>query len=1345
MKTFLLSISLFLAVSCSGGGSGGSSSSVTANYLNPYGSKIQNISISNDHLLIKGLKLEQVTYVKVKTATQERRLSYELVNGDLRAKLKESLAIAVGETFKILIGNVYGEDSFEAIFNVADNAITTSKIQDRAVNLEKIAGPLGGQGVSLGQVLTWNGSAWAPSAPSASQIYAGSFNANTNIPDLMNLSNPQPGEYYIASVAGIQNFGSGNVSINVGDWVIYNGSSFSVIPNSTAVSSVFGRQGSVVALVNDYTWAQINKTTSSIGDIADVDLTIPPTSGEVLTYNGSEWTPGSITLPANSVTNSQISDGSINISKVNGLPTQLSTLTTSVSGKEPAIAGDSTSKVFRGDKTFVTLDTAIVPENGNLYFTDGRAVSALSSTLSGYATAAALGLKSDKTYVDSQIASVSGNVSALDTDDIPEGSNLYFTNTRAVTALGVTLGNYVTSATHATNLTAKLNTAGGTVSGELALDTVLKLKDSTVNHITVKAPASVTNYSLTLPDNKGANGQALVTDGNGTTTWSSITSAVTSVNAQTGDVVLSSSDVAEGSNLYFTNARAVTALGASLATKEPSLTVSTSDKYYRGDKTFQTLNTDAVAEGSNLYFTTSRAINSLKGADFLGLSTITGIATPIFPSDIANMGYVDSQITSVNGVITSLSTDEISEGSNLYFTDARAVTALGATLGGYATNSSVSTDLAGKLGLSGGTLSGDLSLDTLLKLKDSTVNHITVKAPASVTSYVLTLPGTKGINGQALVTDGNGVTAWSSITSAVTSVNAQTGDVILSSSDVAEGSNLYFTNARAVTALSGTLADKADLTNITQNISALSITGLTTPIAGSDAVNKTYADTKLSSAGGVSSTDISINGLTVGVGSGAITSNTVAGNGSLVNNTTGALNSAFGYQSLMSNVTGDHNSAFGYHALRVSTASDNSAFGDRALSLNTTGTKNSAFGEMSLMINTTGVDNTAFGYRTLYTNTVGNSNSAFGGLALSGNTGGINNTAAGYRSMIANTTGNNNVASGYYSLSGNTTGSENTAIGNESLKANVSGQYNVATGYFALRANTASANTAFGYYSALANTTGTQVVSVGYRALQANTTGASNTSVGAYSLQFNSTGTRNTANGDSSLYSSTGDNNTATGYNSGRLITTGTNNTVLGYSAGSSITTGSYNVVVGSNTGEGIATLSNNILLSDGQGNLRLQIDSLGDSTFSGTVTASGVMSLSDIRLKKNVKMVENALDRLTSLDGIAYNWDNSFRPKMNLGNKPQLGVIAQQVEKVFPQAVTTDKNGIKTVAYNMLIAPIIESIKDIKRMLLKQNSEIEALKKENVEMKTYLCSDAIKSEKTRPSFCNNLNGKSGL
>lgn len=93
----------------------------------------------------------------------------------------------------------------------------------------------------------------------------------------------------------------------------------------------------------------------------------------------------------------------------------------------------------------------------------------------------------------------------------------------------------------------------------------------------------------------------------------------------------------------------------------------------------------------------------------------------------------------------------------------------------------------------------------------------------------------------------------------------------------------------------------------------------------------------------------------------------------------------------------------------------------------------------------------------------------------------------------------------------------------------------------------------------------------------------------------------------------------------------------------------------------------------------------------------SAYVNLSDERYKKDIKPIENALDKILSLKGITFNWDKS-NTDMNLDDANHIGLIAQEVEKVLPQAVTTgtDENMIKSVAYTDIVPVLIEAIKEL-------------------------------------------------
>ena len=96
-----------------------------------------------------------------------------------------------------------------------------------------------------------------------------------------------------------------------------------------------------------------------------------------------------------------------------------------------------------------------------------------------------------------------------------------------------------------------------------------------------------------------------------------------------------------------------------------------------------------------------------------------------------------------------------------------------------------------------------------------------------------------------------------------------------------------------------------------------------------------------------------------------------------------------------------------------------------------------------------------------------------------------------------------------------------------------------------------------------------------------------------------------------------------------------------------------------------------------------------------GNIRATGTVTQnSDINLKKDIVKIDGALNKLSQIKGVTYKWK---KPENHGDDETeQLGVIAQDVEKVFPQAVSTDPNGIKSVSYGDMVAPLIEAIKEL-------------------------------------------------
>jgi hypothetical protein len=105
-----------------------------------------------------------------------------------------------------------------------------------------------------------------------------------------------------------------------------------------------------------------------------------------------------------------------------------------------------------------------------------------------------------------------------------------------------------------------------------------------------------------------------------------------------------------------------------------------------------------------------------------------------------------------------------------------------------------------------------------------------------------------------------------------------------------------------------------------------------------------------------------------------------------------------------------------------------------------------------------------------------------------------------------------------------------------------------------------------------------------------------------------------------------------------------------------------------------------------------------------GTLSATVFTSLSDETQKTDIVTIENALDIVNQIRGVRYKWKDNH-------NKPSLGVIAQEVEKVIPEVVNTNEEGIKSVSYGNIVGVLIEAIKEQQGEINNVKSQIEKLK----------------------------------
>lgn len=345
-------------------------------------------------------------------------------------------------------------------------------------------------------------------------------------------------------------------------------------------------------------------------------------------------------------------------------PNFASTITTSLAGKEPTITAGTTAQYWRGDKSWQTLDKTAV-----------------------------------------------GLANVDNTSDVNKP-----VSTATQNALNLVTAKAVVETTTSANIT---------LSGE-----------QTINGVTTVASRILVKNQSTASQNgiyvTGAGAWTRATDFD---SWTEIPGAkvwvISGTFANTGWANTNTTGGTLGStNITF-------AQTAGTGSYEPIITAGTTAQYWRGDKTFQTLNTAAVAELTNLYFTNARAI----------ASTLTGYTSGA--GTISSSDTILGAIQKLNGNVAGLSTTNVSEGTNLYFTTARV---LATALTGFSVGSNATV----------------ASTDTILAAFGKTQAQINAKENTI----------TAGTTGQYW----RGDKSWQTLDSSV----------------VTENTNLYFTNARAI-------------------------------------------------------------------------------------------------------------------------------------------------------------------------------------------------------------------------------------------------------------------------------------------------------------------------------------------------------------------------------------------------------------------------------------------------------------------------------------------------------------------------------------------------------------------
>jgi len=96
-----------------------------------------------------------------------------------------------------------------------------------------------------------------------------------------------------------------------------------------------------------------------------------------------------------------------------------------------------------------------------------------------------------------------------------------------------------------------------------------------------------------------------------------------------------------------------------------------------------------------------------------------------------------------------------------------------------------------------------------------------------------------------------------------------------------------------------------------------------------------------------------------------------------------------------------------------------------------------------------------------------------------------------------------------------------------------------------------------------------------------------------------------------------------------------------------------------------------------------------------GTLVMVTVATPSDGRYKEDIHPLEASLDKLMQIQGVSYAWKMEEVKGVGYKKGRQIGLIAQEVEKVLPELVQTDAKGYRTLSYDKLVPVLIEAIKE--------------------------------------------------
>lgn len=565
--------------------------------------KISNVEVNNNQVIISGTGFSNVDKLKIKDGANIVELQIVSRNSStLIATSSSTMTIAADKMLDFVFSNAKASAAMSVNFSLCETTLGGYGFNCNLVPNDK-------------DVLSFDSSTgkWKPRSINGLN-YLGAWDASSGVAPII-----QPaGSYYVISVAGTL----GALNFGIGDWLVSNGTLYQKIDNSSEVSSVFGRTGSVVGAEGDY----------ELNQLADVDLTVVPVAGKVLKFNGTQWVASDDLSGGGvgSVTTTEIAAGAVTDAKISEVAA--SKITGTINGTQIGANVIMNSHVHTSagiDYSKLNVPNGAIPY-AKLNINAGEIPQDRISGLTG-----AIGALVEDVILNGEISKAPSQNAVFDAlsgklnttgGTITPG---YLSVATPVVAADAANKGYVDSEM-STGLATKVSKAGDTMTGDLNIDANLKLKGTT-NYVTIRSDSSTSTYTITLPSTSGTSGYVLTTNGAGVLSWtnpSTVTQGSGTVDsAAITDGSIVDADINASANISQSK---INGLTTALSGKESAVTAGTTAQYYRGDKTWQTLNGGAVANtaaGNIAAVTVQAAINELDTEKQANIETSTALAT----------------------------------------------------------------------------------------------------------------------------------------------------------------------------------------------------------------------------------------------------------------------------------------------------------------------------------------------------------------------------------------------------------------------------------------------------------------------------------------------------------------------------------------------------------------------------------------------------------------------------------------------------------------------------------------------------------------------------------------------